>query len=141
MQDNTVENNLEDNSIKEISTPTLGNPNMANRLIKGYIIFMALMNAVASILLFNTYRDLSTHSDPNLPHWPFLLLSLMGLGALAALYGLWNWKRWGFITYLAITGVSLLITLTVLGLAPSPMSLVGLGVFLAVFAPRWKQLS
>jgi uncharacterized membrane protein (DUF2068 family) len=99
------------------------------------------MNAVASVMLFNTYQDLSTHADPNLPHWPFLLLSIMGLVALAALYGLWNWKRWGFVTYLAITGISLLITMIVLSTIPSPMSLVGLGVFLAVFAPRFKRMS
>jgi peptidoglycan/LPS O-acetylase OafA/YrhL len=137
MQDNTLKNNVENN--REISGS--GNPKMANRLIKGYIIFMALMDAVASVMPFNTYRDLSTHADPNLPHWPFLLLSMMGLGALAALYSLWNWKRWGFITYLAITGISLVITMIVLRTVPSPMSLVGLGVFLAVFAPRLKQMS
>jgi uncharacterized membrane protein (DUF2068 family) len=66
---------------------------------------------------------------------------MMGLGALAALYGLWNWKRWGFITYLAITGISLLITMLVLSTVPSAMSLVGLGVFLVVFTPRLKQMS
>lgn len=137
MQDNTLKNNVENS--REISAS--GNPKMTNRLIKGYIIFMALMNAIASVMLFNTYRDLSTHADPNLPHWPFLFLSIMGLVALVALYGLWNWKRWGFITYLAITGISLLITMVVLRTVPTPMSLVGLGVFLAVFAPRFKQMS
>jgi hypothetical protein len=140
MQDDTMKNNNAD-TIKEISASVQGNPKMANRLIKGYIIFMALMNAVASVMLFNTYRDLGTHADPTLPHWPFLFLSILGLVALAALYGLWNWKRWGFITYLAITGVSLLITMSVLRTVPTPMSLVGLGVFLAVFAPRFKRMS
>lgn len=140
MQDNTMQNNNTD-TIKEISAPVQGNPVMANRFIKGYIIFMAAMNALATILLFNTYRDLSTHADPSLPHWPFLLTSILGLGALAALYGLWNGKRWGFTTYLAINIVSLVITIVALKTMPSPASFVGLVVFLAVFVPRLKQMS
>ncbi len=140
MQDNTVQNHTAD-TIKEISAPVRGNPVMANRFIKGYIIFMAAMNALASLLLFNTYRDLSTHADPNLPHWPFLLTSILGLGALVALYGLWNWKRWGFTIYLAINVVSLIITMVALKTIPSPASFVGLAVFVAVFVPRLKQMS
>lgn len=139
MQDNTVNNNNAD-TIKEILAPVQGNPVMVNRFIKGYIIFMAAMNALATFLLFNTYRDLSTHSDPTLPHWSFLLTSILGLSALAALYGLWHWKRWGFIAYLAINVVSLMITLVALKTTPSPSSFVGLAVFLAVFVPRLKRM-
>jgi hypothetical protein len=117
------------------------NGKIINRLIKGYIIFMAAMNAIATVMLFNTYRDLSTHSDPTLPHWPFLFTSLLGVGVLVGLYGLWNWKRWGFTTVLVANVVALLITLVVLKTIPSTMSFVGLGLFLAVFVPRFKQMS
>jgi hypothetical protein len=135
MQEQTMNNKKSDTLTKGADTPTV------NKVVKGYILFMALMNLVATIMLFNTYRDLSTHADPNLPHWPFLLLSLMGVAALAALYGLWRNQRWGFMLYLGINILAGLLTFFVLNTAPSIMSFVGLAVFLGVFAPRFKNMS
>jgi Na+/melibiose symporter-like transporter len=120
---------------KETTNPTV------NKLIKGYIIFMVAMNLIATIMIFNTYRDLSTHSDPTLPHWPFLLLSLLGLVAIAALYGLWRNQRWGFLVYLGVNLTAALITFFVLKTPPSPASLAGLALFLGVFAPRFRNMS
>jgi hypothetical protein len=135
MQEQLINNKRDTQPVtKGAATPTV------NKVIKGYIIFMALMNLVATVMLFNTYRDLSTHADPNLPHWPFLVLSLMGLGALAALYGLWRNQRWGFMLYLGLNIIAGLLTFFVLNTAPSVMSFVGLAVFLGVFAPRFKTL-
>jgi hypothetical protein len=145
MQDNMLENNNADTINRSNDTqptsPKKMNPKIVNRLIKGYIILMALVNIFAAVFLFDTYRDLSTHDDPTLPHWPFLFMSIMVLPALAALYGLWNNKRWGFITYLGITVVSILITFVALKTLPSPGSYGGFTIFLLVFGRRYKNMT
>jgi peptidoglycan/LPS O-acetylase OafA/YrhL len=131
MQEQTI-NQSNDTQPKE------GNKKIVNRLIKGYIIFIALANIFVAVLNFFTYRDLSTHDDPTLPHWPFLFMSIMGLPVL---YGLWNNKRWGFFTFLGIQAIALLITFVVLKTMPSPGTFGGLGLFIAIFTPRIKQMT
>ncbi len=122
---------------------TTTKPVLANRLIKAYLIFAAIVNAYVTLRLFEIWRDLTTHSDPNLPHWPFLVLTLLGFLGIVSLGGLWFWKKWGYVGYLSVSLISMLVTL--MGLK-APMgsvvtSVTGLGIFVAIFTPRLKEMT
>jgi hypothetical protein len=125
---------------------TATNPTTPNRLIKGYLTVMALLHTAATVVLSMDYYFWFTSTDPTKPQWPFWFPATTPLAnfiAVISLGGLWFWRRWGFVSYLVVTVVSFLISLLVLRVPVSELvpSLVGIGIFSAIFIPRLKEMS
>jgi len=71
-----------------------------------YLLYIAFANAWGSFRAFVIYRDLVVHRDPNLLHWPFLLLGILSAGAVIGVVGIWFWRKWGAWAYAACWAIA-----------------------------------
>jgi hypothetical protein len=113
-------------------------------LLLGYFVvgnlYVAYRNA-------EIYWDLVSHSDPNLPHWPFLAFSILSVIVIVSIIGLWFWKKWGFYLFIIAQIASVFVALFLinsLGLsqifATVLVGSIGPTIFLAAMYQKWDLL-
>jgi len=70
-------------------------------LLSAYLFYIFASNAWGTYRALTIYRDLVIHRDPNLLHWPFLVLGILSAAAVIGIVGIWLWKKWGVWAYVA----------------------------------------
>jgi hypothetical protein len=112
-----------------------------NWLVKGYLILATAISIFVAVLHFYEYRDLVTHSDPTVPHWPSLVFALTSLVAIVFFAALWFDKRWGLIGYVALVIINILINLYLqVPISEIARGMGGFAIFVFIFSTRFRQL-
>lgn len=104
------------------------------------LIVFGLLSALAAIMNL-ALRDRLASNLPNAPAWAptgVMAMGLLGLIAVAALVGLWFWKRWALFLYLAVGLSVFVLNIQLVGLVPSLLGLIGL-ILVTVFVLRQWQ--
>jgi hypothetical protein len=111
-------------------------------LLGAWLIYVALSHLWTAYRSFEVYQDLVAHADPRFPHWPFLVLAVLGLVNVLAVVGLWFWKRWGFVLFCAVTVAGLGVNVYLgVPIGTLILGLIGVVIMLAIFVPRWRRLN
>lgn len=106
-----------------------------------FLLYAAFSNAWGAYRAIAVYRDLVSHRDPNLPHWPFLVLAILSGLAVAAIVGLWRLRVWGLILYLICWGAALGIGIFLnVPFSTHLWSLLNVGLLLFFVVPKWEAL-
>jgi hypothetical protein len=105
------------------------------------LVYIALSNAWGTFRSLDVYWDLVSHRAPNVPHWPFLTLGILSSIAIIGVVGLWLWKRWGLLVYLACWASALGVNIF-LGVPfwTYVLSLANVALLYVFLQPKWDLL-
>lgn len=105
-----------------------------------YLIYIALSNGWFAYRGCEIYWDLSSHQDPNHPHWPYLTVAVLSALNIVGAAGIWLRRKWGLVVILlwsvASLGIVVDLALPVMRLVPG---LLGLAILCALVLPWWRE--
>ena len=105
------------------------------------LIVFGLFSAVAAIMNLALAPRLAS-SLPNAPAWAstgILAMGILGLVAVAALAGLWFWKKWAFFLYLVVTLTVFVLNIKLVGIGPALMGLIGVALVTIFVLRQWND--
>jgi hypothetical protein len=116
-------------------------------ILKVLLIYFVIGNIYIAYRNAEIYWDLVSHSDPNLPHWPFLAFSILSVIVVVSIIGLWFWKKWGFYLFIVAQVLSVFVGIALIssmGLSQIMASIlvgsIGPAIFLAAMYQKWDFL-
>jgi oligosaccharide repeat unit polymerase len=82
-----------------------------------FLAFLVVANLGILVFTFSTYSELqslgtlppSVASQAQLAYTFLSVQVIISIGIFACVYGLWNWKRWGYYGLIVIYGINILI--------------------------------
>jgi hypothetical protein len=105
------------------------------------LIVFGVLTGIAAIANLAFY-DRIAGNLPNAPAWAsqgVLVMGTLGLLAVAALVGLWFWQKWALYLYVALALIVFAINVTLVGLFPALLGLVGVALVTIFVARQWQD--
>lgn len=78
----------------------------------------------------------------NGPAWAsqgVIAMGLLGIVAAVAIFGLWQWRRWGLFLYVVVGLIVFGINVSLVGMLPSLLGLVGVVLITTLVMRQWQD--
>ena len=107
--------------------------------LTAYLVYVALSNAWGAFRALDRYWVLVSHRAPNVPHWPYLVLGILSVLAIAGVVGIWLWKKWGLLLYLTCWASALAVNIFLgVPIWSYLLSLANVALLYIFLRPKWN---
>ena len=107
--------------------------------LTAWLILMLIANPLVAVYYLAAGHTVK-QALPNLPEYAIPLLIFLGIANFVFALAIWSWKKWGMYGFACSAAIAFIINLTNLGVGPSLLGLVGVGILVALVSPVWKQM-